>query len=113
MLEDWRGELVVSAFTATEADYLILTRLGLDAELSFLEDLRDAYLVDSLDAAGIGTAIDVCRQYRDLRLGLSDASMVVLADRWETRAVATLDHRHFRAIQPLGGGAFELHPAQR
>jgi predicted nucleic acid-binding protein len=113
VLQDWHGDLVASAFTATEADYLILTRLGLEAELRFLEDLRSAYLLESLDPDGIRKAIEVCRRYGDLKLGLADASMVVLADRWRTRAVATLDERHFRAIQPLEGGAFELHPTQR
>jgi hypothetical protein len=33
-LEEWPGELVVSAFTATEADHLVLSRLGVDAELA-------------------------------------------------------------------------------
>jgi uncharacterized protein len=103
---------VVSAFTAVEADYLILTRLGVDAELRFLEDLSGAYLVDSLDAEGIDSARGVCKRYRDLEVGLADASIVVLSRKWNTRAVATFDGRHFRALAPLQGGSFDLLPAE-
>jgi uncharacterized protein len=111
LLSRWDGELVVSAFTAVEADYLILSRLGVDAQLRFLDDLVGAYLVDSLDLAGLGTAREVCRRYRDLAVGLADASLVVLCRKWHTRSVATFDQRHFRALSPLQGGSFELLPA--
>jgi uncharacterized protein len=100
----------VSAFVAAEADYLILSRLGVDAQIAFVEDLASAYRVESLDEAGLGRAAEVCGRYRDLELGLADASMVVLADAWSTRVVATFDHRDFRAMDPLDGGAFELLP---
>jgi len=111
LLARWDGELVVSAFTAVEADHLILSRLGVAAELRFLDDLVGAYLVDSLDVDGLGAAKDLCRRYRDLELGLADASIAVLARKWNTRSVASFDHRHFRSVTPLQGGAFELLPA--
>ncbi len=64
----------------------------------------------SLDGEGIGAARDVCRRYRDLELGLADASIVVLARRWNTRSLATFDQRHFRSVTPIQGGSFELLP---
>jgi uncharacterized protein len=106
----WDGELVMSPFTVTEADHLILKRLGVDVELRFLEDLAEGFLVDSLDSAGITQAAAICRRHRDLEIGLADASIVVLAARWNTRAVATFDERHFRVLQPLQGGSFEVLP---
>lgn len=111
LLERWDGELVVSAFAATEADYLILTRLGVDVQVAFVADLADAYRVDSLDPTGLALAADICDRYRDLEVGLADSSMVVLADRWSTTTVATLDERHFHAITPLADGSFRLLPA--
>ncbi len=112
-LERWPGDLVVSAFTAAEADHLVLTRLGVDAELALIEDLAGTYTLEVLDPVGLRRARDVCLQYRDLELGLADASMVVLAERWSTRCVATFDHRHFRAVRPLQGGAFTLLPEDK
>lgn len=111
LLAGWDGELVVSAFTATEADHLILSRLGLDAELDFLGDLGDAYRVDSLDERGLRAAEELCGRYRDLELGLADASMVVLADRWSSLDLATFDERHFRIVVSAGGEPFRLRPA--
>ena len=110
-LQDWPGDLVVSAFTAAEADHLVLTRLGIDAELALLDDLAVSYVVQALEPAGIKRARELCARYRDLELGLADASIVVLSEQWSTRTLATFDHRHFRAVAPLQGGAFRLLPA--
>lgn len=110
-LERWPGELVVSAFTAAEADHLVLTRLGIDAELALIDDLAMAYTVQALEPAGLKRARELCAHYRDLELGLADASIVVLAEQWSTRSVVTFDHRHFRAVTPIQGGAFHLLPA--
>lgn len=110
-LAGWPGEIVVSAFTAAEADHLILSRLGLDAELAFIHDLALAYNLQALAPKELLAAGDVCRRYRDLKLGLAGASLVVLARRFRTRELATFDERRFRAVEPLDGGAFRLHPA--
>jgi uncharacterized protein len=101
---------VVSAFVAAEADYLILSRLDVDAQAAFVEDLASAYRLDSLDEGGLVMAAEICRQYRDLELGLADASLVVPAEKWSTRMIATLDHRDFRVVTSTDGRAFELLP---
>jgi uncharacterized protein len=110
-LESWPGDLVVSAFTAAEADHLVLTRLGIDAELALLDDLAIAYTVQSLDVRGLKAARELCARYRDLELGLADASIVVLAEQWSTRTLATFDERHFRTVTARDGAAFVLLPA--
>jgi hypothetical protein len=112
LLRAERGTLVTSQVVAAEADYLILRRLGVDVELAFLDDLATGtYVVDSLAQADLAVARDVAARYRDLELGLADASLVVLAARWETRRILTLDERAFRAVTPLQGGAFRVLPA--
>jgi predicted nucleic acid-binding protein len=45
--------------------------------------------------------------------GLADASIVVLADRYATLDLLTLDERHFRAVRGLGNRPFRLLPADR
>jgi predicted nucleic acid-binding protein len=112
LLRGERGELVTSQVVAAEADYLILRRLGVDVELAFLDDLAaGTYVVDCLTRADLAVARDIAARYRDLELGLADASLVVLAARWETRRILTLDQRAFRAVTPLQGGAFVVLPA--
>jgi hypothetical protein len=46
----------------------LLSRLGVDDQIAFAEDLGAAYRVDSLDATGLSQAAEVCRRYRDLEL---------------------------------------------
>ncbi|CAN5755721.1 MAG: PIN domain-containing protein [Actinomycetota bacterium] len=106
------GSLVTSQAVAAEADYLIDRRLDTNAELAFLADLADGALVaECLSAGELRTAWEVAHRYRDLALGLADASLVVLAARYRTRRVATFDERCFRTVAPLQGGSFTVLPA--
>ena len=108
------GDLVTSELAVAEADYLILDRLGVDAEAAFLEDLAEGtFTVECLDRDGIVKARDVISRYRDLKLGLADASLIVLAGRHDTCRVLSFDERAFRAVQPLQGGTFTVLPADR
>ena len=56
-------------------------------------------------------AAGVVERYSDLRIGLADASIVVLAAKYGTTRVLTLDERHFRAMRPLHADAFTILPA--
>ncbi len=107
-----QGEIVTSELAVAEADYLILDRLGVDVQLAFLEDLAlGTFQVDCLSRAEIAQARSVVERYRDLRIGLADASLVVLADRYRTNRILSFDERAFRAVAPLAGGAFSIFPA--
>jgi predicted nucleic acid-binding protein len=87
-------------------------RLGVGVELAFLEDLAmGTYIVECLTREELRTAREVVERYRDLRLGLADASLVVLAHRYGTRRILTFDERAFRSVAPLQGGSFTVLPA--
>ncbi|MGH2365525.1 MAG: hypothetical protein ACRDGF_03400 [Chloroflexota bacterium] len=84
----------------------------MEAELAFLDDLAEGtYTVDCLSRAELSRAGDVARRYRDPRPGLAGCSLVVLAHRYQTRRLATLNQRDFRHIIPLQGGSFHILPA--
>jgi uncharacterized protein len=103
---------VLSPFVLAELSYLLATRGGLETELALLGEVaREAYELALLGSADVAVAAGVLDRYRDLGIGLTDASLVVLADRFRTNRIFTLDQRHFRALQPLAGGHFELLPA--
>jgi hypothetical protein len=55
----------------------------------------------------------VIDRYRDLELGLADASIVVLADRYDVSDVLTLDERHFRAVRRSDGRPFRVRPTDQ
>lgn len=103
--------LALSPFALTEADYLVSRRLGVDAELAMLRDVeRNSYRLYPFTGEDVGQCLSLVDRYRDLGIGLADASLAVLADRLGTRRVFTLDRRHFEVMRPLSGGRFELVP---
>ncbi|HXI12199.1 MAG TPA: PIN domain-containing protein [Thermoanaerobaculia bacterium] len=102
---------VLSPFVLAELDYLILKFGGVDTELLFLDEVsRGAYEVSPFTAADINEAREVVERYRDLKLGLADASIVVLARRFDSRDLLTLDERHFRAVRPQPRRSFRILP---
>jgi hypothetical protein len=112
LLRRERGLLVTTELVVAEADYLILDRLGVDVELAFIDDLAaGTFLVECLSRDEIAAARAIVERYRDLRLGLADASLVVLAQRYGTRRILTFDERAFRTVAPLQGGTFTILPA--
>lgn len=79
--------------------------------MAFLDDLaKGTYLVECLTRDELGTAREVVERYYDLRIGLADASLIVLARRAGTRRILTFDQRAFRSVMPLQGGAFSILP---
>jgi uncharacterized protein len=103
--------LVVSPFVIAELDYLLGTRLTIDAELAVLAELSTgAYELPALAAADLTACRTVIGNYRDQEIGVTDASLVVLAERYATRTILTLDRRHFDALRPLQGKRFALLP---
>lgn len=107
-----RETLVTSELAVAEADYLILDRLGVDVELAFIDDLaQGTYEVQCLTRADLQTARELVERYRDLRLGLADASLVVLADRNRSLRILSFDERAFRTVKPIAGGSFTMLPA--
>jgi uncharacterized protein len=55
-------------------------------------------------------AVRVIQKYRGVPLGLVDASLVALAERYQIRRILTLDRRHFSLIQPQTFDYLELLP---
>jgi predicted nucleic acid-binding protein len=110
-VEDLDEPLVVSPFVIAELDYLVSTRVGVHAELDVLRELSSgAYDLAQLHAEDLVRARTLIDRYRDQAIGVADASIVVLADRYRTREILTLDRRHFDVLRPLSGGRFKLVP---
>lgn len=111
VLQGDSGPYVLSPFVLAELDYLIATRVGVATELDVLGDVASgAYRLETFDADDVAQAAAVVDKYRDLGIGLADASIVVLAERYDTNRVLTLDERHFRALR-VGRKRFVVLPA--
>jgi predicted nucleic acid-binding protein len=103
--------LVVSPYVLAELDYLVATRVGVDAELATLRELTSgAWELADFGTAALEQAASVVEKYRDQDIGVADASNVILADRYRTRTIVTLDRRNFAVLRPVGGGRFSVVP---
>jgi predicted nucleic acid-binding protein len=104
-------EPLVSPFVLAELDYLVGKRLGAQAELAVLEELvGGAWDLATMNAADVQNTAAVIHRYRDQQIGIADASNVVLAARYRTLTVVTLDRRHFTVLRPLSGGRCRVLP---
>jgi predicted nucleic acid-binding protein len=114
VVEKETGPLLLPVVLLAEIDYLVTTRLGVDAELDFLDSLQEgAFSLVGLTSEDLTRCRELIVQYRDLHLGLADASVVTTAERLGIPHILTLDQRHFRAVQPKGIPYLILLPADQ
>ena len=112
VLRNAGGPLILSPFVLAETDYLIQKYAGVNAEIMFLEDVeRGAYKLVNFVHDDMQNMRIMVRRYKDLNIGITDASLIVLADRFDCRDVLTLDIRHFRATRPTTKKSFRILPA--
>lgn len=105
------GPFLLSPFVLAELDYLLASRVSLSAELALLDEVaRGAYQLEPMTGEDVRHARGIVERYRDLDVGLADASIVVLAARHGTWDVLTLDERHFRAVRGPKGQVFNVLP---
>lgn len=106
-----REPLVVSPYVVAELGCLVASRHGVDRELVVLRELASgAWDLPAMALDDLTKAREVVKKYRDQDIGVTDASPVVLAERYQTRTIATLDHRHFGVLRPPSGGRFSIVP---
>lgn len=92
-----------------EATYFIGRRLGSTAESKFLSGMADLAVepptIDDFKRMG-----ELVKEYANIPLGGTDASIVALAERLNITTIITLDRRHFSAIRPDHCDGFALLP---
>jgi hypothetical protein len=93
-------KIVIPVTVLPEVDYLATKYLGERVARTFLADLTEGYFtflpVDLDDSA---RSSQIMARYRDFPLGLVDASLVILAERYQIKRILTLDRRHFNSIK--------------
>jgi uncharacterized protein len=102
--------MTLSPFVLAELDYLLVTRVGRVAEFALLGEIaRGTYRLEPFSAEDVVRARTVIERYAGFGdIGLADASNVVLAERYGTRDILTLDERHLRVLRGPGDLPFRL-----
>ena len=105
------GPFLLSPFVLAELDYMLGSRHGQAEQLALLAEVAEgAYELAEFGREDVEAAIGLMKKYEDLRVGLADASIVVLAEKHQTADVLSFDHRHFRVMRGPGGRPFRLLP---
>lgn len=111
VIDKLSGPFLLSPFVLAELDYMLGTRQGQRAQLALLNEVAEgAYELAEFGRSDVKSAAAVMRRYADLNVGLADASIVVLAEKYRTVDVLTFDARHFRAMRGPAGRPFRLLP---
>jgi uncharacterized protein len=92
--------LITTWPVVTETCYMLLCRMGTDAELLFVDSARsDVFEVYPLQTSHFARLHELMDDYRDLPMDLADASLVVLAEQIGTGRILSTDLRDFRAYR--------------
>jgi predicted nucleic acid-binding protein len=111
LLANEPGPLRTTGLVIAEAAYLLCRQVGVDAELALYADIIEGlFTVDELTTTEWQRVHQLVDRYRDMPLGGTDASVIVLAERHHAERVATLDHRHFSVVRAAHVTAFTLVP---
>jgi uncharacterized protein len=111
LLTNAEGPLLVPELVVCEVAYLLSDRIGAHAELAFARALAAGELIaEPVDAHEWGRVTELVERYEDLPLGMADASLVALAERYGATEIASLDHRHLAVVKPKHTERFTLLP---
>jgi predicted nucleic acid-binding protein len=109
LLQETREQRVVPACVLVEVEYLM--RPWPEAFRALLSDFaRGGFELLELPLHWLLRAGELLERYRDLQLGLVDASVVAATEMLGETKLATLDRRHFAVIVPAHTPALTLLP---
>jgi predicted nucleic acid-binding protein len=104
-----RLPLVSPVSVLPEVTYLLRSRLGPDAERTFVESVAAGEITaENLTAGDLTRCVALLREFGFL--GFVDASVVAVAERLRLRSIVTTDRRDFQRVRPRHTSAFELLP---
>lgn len=101
----------MTAPVVAETAWMIESRLGPASEAGFLRLVTAGELeVVDLTIEDYARCTELIEIYADMGLGLIDASVGAIAERFGVTTIATLNHRDFTVVRPRHVDAFELLP---
>jgi len=113
LLRSAAGPIVVPELVVVEVAYILASRLGSYAEVAFARAIANGELeVAAVGDAEWGRIAELVERYEDLGLGITDASVIALTERFGASELATLDHRHFSVVEPRHVRRLTLLPGQ-
>lgn len=111
LLSSADGPLLVPSPVLGEIGYLLQSRVGPHAEITFLRSFGgNGFHVAEIEDADVPRIAELVEQYVNLPLGIVDAAVIAVAERLQAAEVATVDRKHFSIVRPRHIPAFRLLP---
>ena len=111
-LEAERGPVIIPAPILSEIDYLLRVRLGIGAEIDFMDDIiNGSFTVESFGHPDVVRCRALVAKYREIDLGFANAAVIATAERLQMDRILTVDERDFRVVRSKSGKPFVLLPA--
>ncbi|HBC43112.1 MAG: type II toxin-antitoxin system VapC family toxin [Pseudanabaena sp.] len=100
-LEKYNNEPLITTWCViTETTYLLLSRLGTQAAINFIESLHQGFFtIFPLENTHTSRIIELMKKYADLPMDLADASLVVLAEHLGHGKIFSVDQRDFNTYR--------------
>jgi predicted nucleic acid-binding protein len=112
LLEETPEQLLVPGPVLVELDWLASARLGPASFAAFLAEVEQGQItIVDLASTDYIRVRELLIGYSDLGLGFVDAAVLAVVERLNEKKLATLDHRHFRAVRQRHVDALDLLPA--
>ena len=111
LVEAERDPLVISPFVLTELDYLITRRFSAHQARQAMQELvGGAYHLADFGWEEIQRTLRLIDRYTERRLGLTDASLLEIAERLHISTIFTLDRRNFEGLVRSDGPPLTILP---
>ncbi len=110
-LEEVNEPLMLPSTVIPEACFMVGRFLGARAEALFLAGLTASdMLLEPVTLEDLQRSAALIEQYADSHIGVVDASIIALAERYNITKLLTVDRRHFHMVRPRHTKAFTLLP---
>ena len=104
-------QILAPATVIAETGYLLNRLGGPEIEAGFLRSCAEGtFVLVDLTPDDLDRMAELVTTYKDFPLGTTDASVIAVAERLGVTEIATLDHRHFRAVRPRHVDALVMLP---
>ena len=91
------GQVLIPTLVLCEIDYLLRSRIGIRAELDFIDSIRSGvFTMEPCTHEDLARSAILIERYQQLDLGLADACVVACAERMNIHRILTVDERHFQ-----------------
>lgn len=106
-----RSQIILPQTVLAEVAYLIGRDVGIIPVAAFLKGISASrFQLTALNDRDVNRTAEILETYADSRIDFVDATVMSIAERYQSVVILTLDQRDFRLFRPQHCLSFELLP---